>query len=529
MTPEISGASPRALQSTAALSAAEVEPTEPSVLSLDRFSLSRMKEKIDSPADLRRKYLGFPAGILAFLIIYLLPTPPGLLFSGQGAMAVFALALIWWVTEPVPNYVTSFVLMMLLVFLGIRDEARVLGALGLSVIWLNVTAFVLSSLLIKTNLAKRLALKLILRFGGTAGSILMAFMLLQLILAPLIPSTAARTVMTLPIMMIVAVIYGSGLDKPNNFGRNIVLQNQMGINMFSSAFLTGSTCNLIAVTFILDMAAHRVYYSEWLLAAFPPVMLTMLAGWWLGPKLVFPLSDVERKPCISGGLESLRGELDRMGPLSSAEKKGIVIFAVVLLLWVTDRFHMGWFGFEVSAVMAAMLGAAAAFFPRYGVLKWNEADIPWNLLLFSSGAYAGGMALEETGAARWAVGLLFDSIGIGKGVGFFPVFMVIVAITAYSHFFFTSKTMRTLILIPIIIAIAQKLGFDPVSLALPAAVTLSWVIGLPISAKPNVILYSTGQFSVMDNFKYGFIVITIGVALMGVMGLTWYRYLGITP
>ena len=99
----------------------------------------------------------------------------------------------------------------------------------------------------------------------------------------------------------------------------------------------------------------------------------------------------------------------------------------------------------------------------------------------------------------------------------------------YAHLFFTSKTMRSIVMIPIIIAIAQQLGFDQVSLALPAAFTLTWVITLPTNAKPNLILYSTGQFSISDNLKYGLTVATIGVIVMIIAGFTWFRWLGITP
>ena len=494
---------------------------------LDSFQLSKLTDKKVSNSDLWMKYLGFPGGILVFLVLLLWPSPEGLIWSGQLSMAVFGLALVWWVTEPIPNYVTSLVLMILLVTMGIQSEKAVFGALGLSVIWLNIAAFVLSSVLIKTTLAKRLALHLIVRFGHSSGTILMAFMVLQLILAPPIPATAARTVMTLPVMMIVAAIYGASMEKTNNFSRNLILQNMLGINMFSSGFLTGSTCNLIAAAFILEMASHRVYFSEWMLGALPVIALTLLLAWWLGPKWVFPLTEAETKPQIAGGIDKLRDELAKMGPMTHQEKQGALIFGIVLFLWVTDKFHLAWFGFEISAVMAAIIGTVWAFTPKIGLLKWNEADIPWHLLIFSTGAYAGGLALTGTGAARWGVQLIFSTFGIEKGIDFWIVYTLVIAVTAYTHLFFTSKTMRTLILIPIIIAIAQELGFDPVSLALPAAFTLSWVVGLPSSAKPNVILYSTGQYSVMDNFKYGVLVCTIGTILMVIAGMTWFRYLGI--
>ena len=61
-------------------------------------------------------------------------------------------------------------------------------------------AFILSSMLVKTRLAKRMALWLVVRFGHKANWALLAFVILQLALAPLIPATAARCVMTLPLI-----------------------------------------------------------------------------------------------------------------------------------------------------------------------------------------------------------------------------------------------------------------------------------------------------------------------------------------
>jgi di/tricarboxylate transporter len=123
----------------------------------------------------------------------------------------------------------------------------------------------------------------------------------------------------------------------------------------------------------------------------------------------------------------------------------------------------------------------------------------------------------------------FDALHFSQHANFWVVYVVVIAVNLYSHFFFTSKTMRTIIMIPFVIGVAQYLGFTPVSLALPAAFTIDWVIGLPISGKPNVMLFSTGQYSVLDNLKFGLLMTTVGVVLLSIAGFTWFRVLGITP
>ncbi len=499
------------------------------LLDLEKHKLSVIPQKAETNTDRKMKYVGLPIAILTFLLLYYMPTPVGLSLAGQSVLACFSFALILWVTESIPTHVTSLTLMVMLVFTDAWGMKNVLGVLGYDVIWLNVMAFILSSLLVKTNIAKRIALTLIVKFGHSALPMMLAFIVLQLALAPLIPATAARTVITLPIMLIVAAIYGSTSENPNNFGRNLFLQNLMGINILSAGFMTGSTANLIALAFIFSMAGTKVYYTDWMFANLPVVIVAMLIVWGIGPKVLFRLSKKEKEPAIEGGIEVLKKQLDAMGKFSKIEKKGAIIFGIVVLMWVTDRFHFGLFGFEINAVMAAIIGGIIALLPRVGILKWNEADIPWHLMLFSAGAYAGGLALNDTGAATWAVQSLFKAINFNKDINFWVLYTVIIAIMIYSHFVFTSKTMRTIILIPFIIALAKELGINPLALALPAAFTIDWVIGLPISAKPNVILFTTGQYSVLDNLKYGFIMSTIGIVLLVIAGMTWFKFLGITP
>lgn len=503
-------------------------PTIQELLDMERMSLSSKPRPAQSATERWMRYLGFPGGIALFLLVLYLPAGAGLSAAAQAGAACFSLALVWWVTEPFPTYVTSLALMFLLLATRTSGPKAILDVLGMEVIWLNLLAFILAAMLVKVRLAKRLALLLILRFGRKATWALLAFVILQMALAPLIPATAARAVMTLPLMIVVAAIYGSTEAAPNAFGRNLFLLNLAGISVLSSMTFTGSSANLIAVGFIQGMGGHRVYYVDWMRAAAPIAIVTMLLIWILGQKLVFPIRGEAQHPRLEGGLGLVEAQYRALGPLTFAEKKAMAVFGLVLFLWMTDIFHLRWFGVEITAPFAALLGAVVVLMPRWGILQWAEADIPWHLLIFSAGAYAGGLALDDTGAAEWGVRRLFGSLDL-KGVPFGYAFTLVIAVMMYSHLLTTSKTVRTIIMIPIIITLAKALGWDPVSLALPAAFCIDWVVGLPISGKPNVILFATNQYSVADNFKYGILVCTIGVALLVLSAATWFHWIGLTP
>ena len=64
-------------------------------------------------------------------------------------------------------------------------------------------------------------------------------------------------------------------------------------------------------------------------------------------------------------------------------------------------------------------------------------------------------------------------------------------------------------------------------LALPASFTICDSITLPPHCKPNLIFYSTGYFTVKDQFVYGMLVLVCKWLLFGVAYFTWFRIIGL--
>lgn len=66
-------------------------------------------KKQKSPFEMRMAYFGLPAALVALTLIWTMRTPAGLSYSGKMAMGIFAFALILWVSNGIPNYVTSLI------------------------------------------------------------------------------------------------------------------------------------------------------------------------------------------------------------------------------------------------------------------------------------------------------------------------------------------------------------------------------------------------------------------------------------
>ena len=389
--------------------------------------------------------------------------------------------------------------------------------------WLNILSFVLASMLVKTRVAKRFALWFVLKFGKSAGGIFFSFIVINIVLSAFISATTAKASILLPIFMVVAAIYGASDGNRNNFGRNLVLQNLFQINVGATGFLTGSGAHLLAISLFMGAYGSGIGYSEWFVACFPLTVIMIILGWFIGVKVIFPMKPEERKPQIEGGMEKLQSELDAMGKMTLEEYKAIAIFVGVLLLWATDSLH------GIDATVVAFIGAVVALMPGIGVVKWNDVDIPWHLMLFSAGAYTLGAGLDATKLPETLVNVGFDGLGITADTPFWVLYVVLTFLMMFSGLVFQSKTMRTLIFVPIAIGVEQKFGFPMLSLAFPVAMLIEHVYVLPFNSKPAALLYNTNQYSWTDTFKFGIIMMVISWLLILVWGETVLHWLGYTP
>jgi len=399
-------------------------------------------------------------------------------------LAIFVAAIILWITEAIPNYLTSLIVILSIVLTGVTTEKTAFAQLGHPVMWLNILSFILASMLVKTQVAKRFALWFVLRFGRNSFGVMISFIVINLVLSAFISATTAKAAILLPIFMVVAAIYGAtGGENRNNFGRNLVLQNLFQINLGANGFMTGSGATLLAASLIAGAMGETSFgYTKWLVPALPMSILLILIAWFVGTRVVFRLKPEEKKPRIEGGMERLRQELHSLGPMKTEEYKAVAIFVCVLGLWATETLH------GISPTAVAFIGAVVALIPKFGVVKWNDVDIPWHLLLFSAGAYT----------------MLFSAL------------------------LFQSKTMQTLIFVPIAISVAQQFGYPVMSLAFPVAMLVGHVYVLPFNSKPAALLYTTNHYSWSDTFKFGIIMMVISWFMIILWGETVLRWLGYT-
>lgn len=484
--------------------------------------------KKKSVIDKWLQVVGLPIALIVFVYLLTMPTPAGLLLQGKAAIAVFFSIFILWVTQSLPTYLTSLIAIVLLVITGAWKEKDALGVFGLDVMWVMLMAFFITSGMEKSGFAKRLALWIISKFGHTAKTALTTLAITNLILAFIVPSTTARATLMLPISLLILKVY-KAVPGESNFGRKLVIQQLQFNNICTTGILTATSPQIMAVGLIKDLTGADVTWMDWFAASFPIAALTVVASLLLGG-LLFK-SEVKTPPLedgqqLSDAKKELKDQYKALGKLSKNEIKALIIFALTVLLWATDGYHYQIFGLQISLVMVTIISGILFFTPYIGIANWKDAKVPWNLILFSVGAYSVGLALDASGGASFILNSIFGSLDLAS-LGFLKLYIIVTFIAIFSHLVFTSKTVRTIILIPTIIGIAKAAGVNPVALALPASFTIADVITLPPHSKPNLIFYSTGYFNVLNQFVYGILVLLVKWVLLIIASLTWFKFIGI--
>jgi len=86
----------------------------------------------------------------------------------------------------------------------------------------------------------------------------------------------------------------------------------------------------------------------------------------------------------------------------------------------------------------------------------------------------------------------------------------------------TSNTASASLVIPVVLALSQAAGADPVKPALAATIGCSFGFMLPVSTPPNALVYGTGRLTIREMIVNGVLLDAVGVLLVA----GWVTLLG---
>ncbi len=463
------------------------------------------------------------AVILISLVIWFLPADifgiPDLTATQQRTIAIFVFAAIMWILEPIPNWTTSLLVIVISLLtisnkgLGILcpppaegSDVSVVGSLvpykdimssmADPVVMLFLGGFVLAIMAAKYDLDVTLARYLLKPFGTNPRFVLLGFLLVISVFSMFMSNTATAAMMLAFLTPVLA-----SLPKDDKGRIGLALSIPIAANIGGIGTLIGTPPNATAGKFLAE-AGHEVPFGMWASHMIPYVIIMILFAW-IVLQILFPF---KAKELI----------LDIKPSRQKKDWKTVVVWCTffgTIALWSTEQLTK--INSNVVALIPLALLTACGIFTKDDIKEIN-----WSVLWLVAGGFALGTDLQGTGLAK----ALINAIPFGT-MSVVLVF-IIAGFVCYFLSNFISNSATAALLIPILIVVAEGMA-DPTAannaefmslggtyaMIIFIAVCASIAMLFPISTPPNAIAASTGLVETKDMAKVGIIIGVVGFVL----------------
>ncbi|HYM79930.1 MAG TPA: DASS family sodium-coupled anion symporter [Candidatus Limnocylindria bacterium] len=448
--------------------------------------------------------------VAAAIAVLPLPLAP----PAHRTLVVLAMAAGLWMTEALPVAVTALAIPLLALLLGITDAKGAFAGFGDPIVFLFLGTFLLTDAASQHGLNARLAGAVLgsRRVGGHPRRLLWAVAWLGCGISAWVNNTAT-TVLLLPL----------ALTAENAGSRRLLVGTLLmcayAPSLGGIATPVGTAPNLIGLRLLEQVTGERPSFARWCVTFAPLALLgTALTGAWLGRR-------AGAEPRARPAPLAVRPSEPLRRPWSLAERTLMPLFVVVILLWIAPGL-LAATPFGGSAWLKAwqsrlpepavpLLGGLLLFvLPSgkggpildAGVLRRMD----WSTLLLFGGGLSLGLLMFESGLARAIGETIFRLMPIEGTYG------IVLAATLMGILVseLTSNTASASLVVPVVLALAQAAGVDPVKPALAATVACSFGFMLPVSTPPNALVYGTGRLTIRDMVVNGALLDLVGALLV---------------
>ncbi|HEY6504321.1 MAG TPA: DASS family sodium-coupled anion symporter [Chitinophagaceae bacterium] len=467
------------------------------------------------------KWTGLLAGILVALLLYF-SNPFSIDHSANKTLAIAGLMITWWVTEALPMPVVALLPIILFPLLKIAKLDETAEPYANPVIFLFMGGFMLGLAIEKWDLHRRIALNIV-RITGTSGNrIVLGFILATGLLSMWLSNTAT-TMMMFPIALSVIHVMKEnhkGAGNISNFSVTIMLAIAYASNIGGIATIIGTPPNFAYAVHIRERFNYEIGFVNWMLVCTPLAILLLISLYLVMVKWLFPnriKSDLSTK-------QHIKEEIIRLGPLSVAEKRVLVIFAGTAFLWITRELINKAQGlFVLDDTIIAVMCAVTLFICPSGkqeedkesLLAWSDTSkMAWGILLLFGGGISLANALDKAGLIQSLGEWLAQFSGNG--------FILVVAITVVAIFLseLMSNVAQVIVFGPVVSSLAIALGMDPLQLGIPMTLAASCAGMLPMGTPPNAIVFASGHVRLRQMTKAGFVMNIVAIIFISLF--SWF-------
>lgn len=400
--------------------------------------------------------------------MWFIPPPAGVTVKAWHLLSIFLGTIAGIITQPLPLGAVAMLGLGASMMTNVLTFQAAFSAFANEIPWLIAIAFWLSGGFIRSGLGARIAYSIVSLFGKTTIGLTYSLVFAEALLAPAIPSVAARAGgLFLPLAKALCLACGSDPEKgtEKKMGAYLMMTCFLCTTISSSMFITAMAANPLAVNLASEALGTTISWGTWALSGLAPGLAALI----LTPAILYVLFPPEVKDTPDAPAKA-KEELKKLGPMTTDEKITAGALGITVALWI--------FGAQVgiNAVAAALTGLSILLIT--GVVSWKQClsdNQAWDTLTWFAALIAMAAYLNKYGFISWFSDQVVGVVG-GLGLTWQAAFGLIVALYFYSHYFFASGAAHIGAMYTAFISVAIACG-TPGLLAALALGQLSNVMG----------------------------------------------------
>jgi sodium-dependent dicarboxylate transporter 2/3/5 len=316
------------------------------------------------------KVAGTIAGVSIYFIFRALNIP-GMEPEAQGLFALLLAAVVFWLTTPIPMYLTGLLIAVLPWALGLVSFETAFSGFSGGTFWFLFAALGIAGCIHESGVARRIALWLVSRAEPTFPRLMFIILVVMFILGYILPLGVARVALMLAILTPLIALFG--VPGKSNIGKAITIAVAMFGMATSWQILTGGAPGLIMWGSLAELG-YEVSWLQWAAIMVVPTLLVLFIMHLAITRMFRPEVDI-----ALGGRENVKQELESLGPMKPVEKRSLIILGVIMLFWLTEPLH------HIETNVVGIIGVFIFLLPAVGTTSFDifiKKLIPWPLLVF---------------------------------------------------------------------------------------------------------------------------------------------------
>lgn len=487
-----------------------------------RFALAQRAPAVRGFGAFLVDRMWFFIALLVGFIILQLPPPEGLSKQALAVLAMSVVAIILFITEPIPlPSVALLIVLGQVILLGIDSDIVARSLMSDSVLFI-LGSLMLAVAVVKQKLDKRIAFFIVRMTGTRTAYIATGIAFVSGLLASVIGEHTVAAMM-LPVAITLISLTSDDPRQVRKLAAVLLFSISYGCSIAGIGTPSGGARNAIMIGYWKDFfydpnnpetRKFLVDYVSWIIHCYPIFLMqlpfvTLILLWTFRP---------EQKN-MARAVAKLRQQIRTAGPMKSSDYVAIGVFVLVLL---------GWIGFSDTLGLGTVALLGAVTFLVIGLVRWEDVNsgVNWGVVLLYAAAISLGIQMKDTGAALWVANSFLkvvSPLGIDSGPALWSAVSVLT--TAVTNTM--SNGAAVAVLGPITLKMATAAGESPLLIGYITAISSAFAYLTVIGTPACTIVYSSGYLKTTDFLKVGYRMVIMSTVMLILAAWLYWPLVGI--